>query len=394
MKIWQKKYQLNKQIEAFTVGNDYLIDQKLVKYDCIGSIAHVKMLKKIGILNNIEHNKLIVSLNEIINLDSNNDFIIKQEEEDCHTAIENYLIKKLGDSGKKIHTARSRNDQVLTALRLFYKDELKNVINLIEKFIQSLNKFKEEYGKIIIPGYTHMRKAMPSSIDIWVESFIDSMYDNIDLLKFIINLIDQSPLGAGTGYGLPIKIDKKLSANYLGFKKVQKNPLYTQNSRGKFESTILHGLSQVMFDLNKISSDIILFSMPEFGYFLIPSEFQTGSSIMPHKKNPDVLELVRAKYNQIVSYEFQIKSITTNLISGYNRDLQLTKPPMINGFEIVKDTIGIMTIIFGQVEVDKDKCKKAMTKELFATEEVYNLLKNDISFRDAYAQISNKYDTN
>jgi len=391
MKIWQKKYQLNKQIEAYTVGNDYLIDQKLVKYDCIGSIAHVKMLKKIGILNNIEHDKLIMALNEIINLDANNDFSIKQEEEDCHTAIENYLIKKLGNSGKKIHTARSRNDQVLTALRLFYKDELKNVINLTKRFIKTLNKFKEKYGKIKIPGYTHMRKAMPSSIDIWAESFIDSMYDNIDLLKCIFNLIDQSPLGAGTGYGLPIKIDKKISADYLGFKKIQKNPLYTQNSRGKFESTILHGLSQVIFDLNKISSDIILFSMPEFGYFEIPSEFQTGSSIMPHKKNPDVLELVRAKYNQIVSYEFQIKNITTNLISGYNRDLQLTKLPMINGFEIAKDTTEIMIMVIGQVEVDKNKCKNAMTKELFATEEVFNILKNDIPFRDAYKQISKKY---
>ena len=394
MKIWGKKYQLNKQIEAYTVGNDYIIDQKLVKYDCIGSIAHVKMLKKIGILNNIEHDKLITALNEIITLDNDNNFIIKQEEEDCHTAIENYLIKKLGDSGKKIHTARSRNDQVLTALRLLYKEELKNVINLIEKIIKSLNKFKEKYGKIKIPGYTHMRKAMPSSIDIWGESFIDSMYDNIDLLKCILNLTDQSPLGAGSGYGLPIKIDKKISADYLGFKKVQKNPLYTQNSRGKFESTILHGLSQVMFDLNKISSDIILFSMPEFGYFQIPSEFQTGSSIMPHKKNPDVLELVRAKYNQIVSYEFLVKSITTNLISGYNRDLQLTKPPMINGFEIVKDTIEIMIMVIGQVEVDKNKCKNAMTKELFATEEVFNILKNDIPFRDAYKQISKKYETN
>jgi argininosuccinate lyase len=394
MKTWQKKYQLNKQIEKFTVGNDYLVDQKLVKYDCIGSIAHVKVLKKIGILNELEHNKLISTLNEIIGLDADNEFIINLDDEDCHTAIENFLIKKLGDIGKKIHTARSRNDQVLTALRLFYKDELKNVINFVEKFIKTLNKFKENYGKIKIPGYTHMRKAMPSSIDIWAGSFIDSMKDNNDLLKCILNLIDQSPLGAGSGYGLPIKIDKKISSDYLGFNRVQKNPLYTQNSRGKFESTILHGLSQVMFDLNKISSDIILFSMHEFGYFQIPSEFQTGSSIMPHKKNPDVLELVRAKYNQIVSFEFQLKGITTNLISGYNRDLQLTKPPIINGFSIVKDTIEIMILVIGHIAIDKNKCKNSMTKELYATEEVYNLLKDNIAFRDAYKKISKKYETN
>jgi argininosuccinate lyase len=394
MKTWEKEYKLNKKIEEFTVGNDYLIDKKLVKYDCNGSIAHVKMLKKIGIINDNEENKLIKTLKEIITLDKNDEFIIKQEDEDCHTAIENYLIKKLGNVGKKIHTARSRNDQVLTALRLYYKDELKIIIKLCENITNAFFKFKEKFGEIKIPGYTHMRKAMPSSINIWADSFIESMNDNIDLLKFILDLIDQSPLGAGTGYELPIKFDKKTTAKYLGFNKVQKNPLYTQNSRGKFESTILHGLSQIMFDLNKIASDLILFSMPEFGYFKLPSEFQTGSSIMPHKKNPDVFEIVRAKYGQIVSYEFQIKNIISNLISGYNRDLQLTKAPIIKGFDITKDSIDIMTLIINSLKVDKNRCESAMSEELFATEEVYKLVKKGFPFRDAYLQISKKYETN
>ena len=393
MKIWQKKYELNKQIETFTVGNDYLIDHKLVKYDCLGSIAHVKMLKKIGILNELEHNKLIMALYEIIKLDGNNAFIIKQEDEDCHTAIENYLIKKLGDSGKKIHTARSRNDQVLTALRLYYKDEIKCIINLNLKFIKKLKNFNKKYGLTKIPGYTHMRKAMPSSINMWTESFVESMKDNISLLNFILDLIDQSPLGTGTGYGIPIDINRNITAKSLGFKKIQKNPIYSQNSRGKFESTIIHGLSQIMFDFNKIASDLIIFSMPEFGFFEFPSEFFTGSSIMPHKKNPDFLELIRAKYSVIISYEFQIKNLISNLISGYNRDIQLTKNSIINSIEITKETIGLMIEIFDKLVVNKNNCKKAMTKELYATEKVYELIKDGIPFRDAYKKVSLEFET-
>ena len=391
MKIWQKKYELDKQIEAFTVGNDYLIDQKLVKYDCLGSIAHVKMLKKIGILNDIEHDKLIMVLYEIIKLDRNNAFIIKQEDEDCHTAIENYLIKKIGDSGKKIHTARSRNDQVITALRLYYKDEIKCIINLYSELIKTLINFKKKYGLIKIPGFTHMRKAMPSSIKMWTESFIESMNDNILLLNFIFKLIDQSPLGTGPGYGIPIDIDREITAKYLGFNKIQKNPIYIQNSRGKFESTILHGLSQIMFDFNKIASDLLIFSMPEFGFFEFPLEFFTGSSIMPHKKNPDFLELVRAKYNIIVSYEFQIKNLIGNLISGYNRDIQLTKSSVINSIEITKETIRLLKKVFRKMVVNKNNCEKAMTEELFATDKVYNLLKKDLSFREAYKKVSKEY---
>lgn len=391
MKLWEKKYQLNKQIEMFTVGNDYLLDQKLIKYDCLGSIAHVKMLKKIGILSKIECDKLIMALYGIITLDGNNAFIIKQEEEDCHTAIENYLIKKLGDCGKKVHTARSRNDQVLTALRLYYKDEMKSVVKLSDKLVKTLASFKEKYGSVEIPGYTHMRKAMPSSVGLWTEAFIESMDDNKLLLLDIYKLIDQSPLGTGTGYGLPIKINRETTAKYLGFSKIQNNPLYVQNSRGKFESTILHGLSLIMFDLNKMASDILLFSMPEFGYFDLPPGFCTGSSIMPHKKNLDVLELIRAKYNQILSYEFEVKSITTNLISGYNRDVQLTKKPVINGFEITKDTIEITTKVLEQLKVNKNKCKNAMTKELFSTDKAYKLVKNGVPFRDAYKEISQEY---
>ena len=237
-----------------------------------------------------------------------------------------------------------------------------------------------------------MRKAMPSSIGLWADAFIESMKDNKKLLLDVYSLIDQSPLGTGAGYGLPIEVDRKLTAKLLGFNKIQKNPIYVQNSRGKFESTILHGLSQIMFDLNKISTDILLFSMSGIGYMKLPLELCTGSSIMPHKKNPDVLEIVRANYHKIMSFEYEIKSIISNLPSGYNRDLQLTKQPIINGFEITKESLKVMSIVLNHLEVNPKKCKKAMTKELYATNEVYDLAKHGIAFRNAYKEISKNYE--
>lgn len=388
MKLWQKKYQLNKQIEKFTVGDDYLLDQNLVKYDCKGSIAHAKMLMKIGILTKEECNQIAVTLNNIIKENNKGSFIIKQQDEDCHTAIENYLIKKLGFTGKKIHTGRSRNDQILTALRLYYKDEIRTIIKETQSFVQVFQLFKEKYGKIKLPGYTHMQKAMPSSINLWTDAFIESMKDNILLLGSILKLIDQSPLGTGAGYGVSIKINRKMIANLLGFKKVQKNPIYVQNSRGKFESSILHGLSQIMFDLNKLASDILLFNMAEFGFFNLPDEICTGSSIMPHKKNPDALELVRAKYHQIVAYEFEIKNIIGNLISGYNRDLQLTKKPVIDSFDITINSLQIMKIILEKISVNKEKCNIAMTKELYSNEKTCKMVEKGMAFRDAYNQVA------
>jgi len=391
MKLWEKGYKLNKQIEEFTVGDDYVLDQQLIKYDCLASIVHTKMLGKIGILKKQEVEKLIKELNNIVKLNKKGRFKISREQEDCHTAIENNLTKKLGDLGKKIHTARSRNDQVLTALRLYYKDELNDSKKLVNDLIGTLKKFLRKYGKIKLPGYTHTRKAMPSSITMWGNSFIDSMKDNLKLIDFTFELVDQSPLGTGAGYGVPLKIDRNYTAKLLGFKKLQKNPIYTQHSRGKFESTILHTLSQIMFDLNKIATDLITFTMPEFSYFELPKEFSTGSSIMPQKKNPDLLELLRAKYHVVVSYEFLIKSIISNLLSGYNRDLQLTKMPAMKGLEITKESLSIMNLIFQNLKVNKENCNKALTKDIYATEETYRLVKKGIPFRKAYRIVSKKY---
>ncbi|UCE08796.1 MAG: argininosuccinate lyase [bacterium] len=391
MKLWEKGTKLNQQIENFTVGEDYILDQKLVKYDCLASIAHAKMLRKIGILKKDEAQKIEVELNNIIDLDKKCKFKILKGQEDCHTAIENHLTEKIGELGKKIHTARSRNDQVLTALRLYYKDKLHDCKILINELIQTIAEFVDKYGAIKFPGYTHTRKAMPSSIALWGNSFIDSMNDNLKMIELTLEIIDQSPLGTGAGYGAPIKIDRNYTADLLGFKKIQDNPIYTQNSRGKFESGILHGLSLIIFDLNKIASDLILFGMPEFGYFELPEEFCTGSSIMPQKKNPDVLELVRAKYHVVVSYEFQIKNLSSGLISGYHRDIQLTKEPTMKGLEITEECLTIMGLIFTHLKVNKENCHRALTEEIFATEKVYELVEKGIPFREAYKIIAQEY---
>lgn len=386
-KLWQAK-KLNKKIEKFTVGNDYLLDKKLLKYDCKASIAHAKMLKKIGIVTEEELQKLEKELNNIIELNKKGKFEIKLQDEDCHTAIENYLTKKLKDLGKKIHTARSRNDQVVAAMKLYEKDEIVKIKKLVNNLVNSLKKLAKK--NVVIPGYTHMQKAMPSSLKLWADSFIESLEDDLKLLNNALDIIDKNPLGTGAGYGLPIKIDKEITKNELKFKENYKNPLYVQNSRGKHEAIILNALVNVMSSLNKMASDIILFSMSEFGYFSLPKEFTTGSSIMPQKKNPDVLELVRAKYSIVLGYEFQLKGLISNLVSGYNRDLQLTKEPLMDGIEITKDCLDIMNLVISKLKINKENCKKAMTKELYATEKVYELVKKGKSFREAYKEVKGK----
>jgi argininosuccinate lyase len=391
MKLWEKGYRMDKEAEDYMVGNGYILDQALVKYDCRASIAHAEMLGKIGILSSAEVKALVKVLNEIIKLDSKGKFIIEKQQEDSHTAIENYLTEKLGSTGKKIHTARSRNDQVQAALRLYYKDELKKTKELTKKLVLSLKAFSGKYGSIEIPGYTHMRKAMPSSIRLWSAAFIEALEDDLKLLGLAYELVDQSPLGTGAGYGLPIAVDRAYVAKKLNFSKIQGNPIYVQNSRGKFESTRVHALSQIMFDLNKMAQDLILFSMPEFGYFMIPKEFTTGSSIMPQKKNPDVLELVRANYHVVNSYEFRIKEIAGNLISGYNADFSLTKEPVMQGFSISEKSISIMSHLVKKLKVDKERCAEAMSDELYATEKAYKLVKQGKPFRDAYKTVSKEY---
>lgn len=390
MKLWDKGGELNRDIESFTVGDDYLLDRRLVKHDCAASIAHAKMLGKIGLLTKSDLVRLVKELQEIMRLDEKGAFVIKKEDEDCHTAIENYLVRKLGDAGKKIHTARSRNDQVLTALRLYEKESLGLMKQKLALFKASLRSAAKRQGKVPLPGYTHMRRAMPTTVGAWLGCFSDSSDDNSLFADFVLRLIDQSPLGSAAGYGVPVlKIDRRLTASLMGFSKPMDNPIYAQMSRNKFEATIVHLCSQVMFDLNKLASDLIMYSMPEFGFVRLPDAFCTGSSIMPQKKNPDVLELVRGKYHVVLGEEFKIKSLAGNLISGYNRDVQLAKGPLFASLDAALAALGIMAVVVEGLRFDEKKC--ALPGELFATEEVYRLVEKGLPFRDAYRKIAEKY---
>lgn len=392
MKLWNKGHELNETIDKFTVGNDHLLDDELVQFDCKASIAHAKMLNKTGVLTQEELNKTIKGLNEIIELHSKGKFEIKPEDEDCHTAIENYLTNKYGDVGKKIHTARSRNDQVLAALQLYEKSELSEIKKLLNYLKKKLVQFIDNNGKVQIPGYTHMQKAMPTTIKDWIGSYICAIDDDLIILESVIKIVDQSPSGSAAGYGVPVfKIDKEMTAKLMGFSKVMDSPVYAQTSRGKFTAEILNFLSQIMFDLNKLATDLILFNMKEFGFVDLPVEFCTGSSIMPQKKNPDVLELIKAKYHVILGEEFKVKSMISNLTSGYNRDLQLTKEPFFNAIKTTKECIHIMSLILPKIKINKEKCEKAMTPEIFATEEAYKLVKEGKPFRDAYKEVGKKF---
>ena len=391
-KLWEKKTKPDPHVIKFTVGKDYILDQRLVKYDCLCSIAHAKMLNKIGVLEKEELLGIVKVLKEIMELDKQGKFKIEIQDEDSHTKIENFLVQKLGDVGKKIHTGRSRNDQVLCALRLYYKDELKEIEKLVNSLITSIKDFIERYKKVKIPGFTHTRKAMVSSIKLWGDSFIEALRDDLKILKSVFNLIDQSPLGTGAGYGIPVlKIDRNYTKKLLGFKRFQRNPMYVQNSRGKFEGEILSALSMIMYDVNKLSSDIIFFSMGDVGIFKIPEEFTTGSSIMPHKKNPDVFEIARSKFSKILSLEMRAKMVPLNLISGYHRDLQETKAIVFEGFDTVKETLSVISKVVKKLEVNKERAKELLTHEIFATEEVYKLVKKGIPFREAYKIIKEKH---
>ncbi len=390
-KLWSGGDALNKEVELFTAGDDYLTDGYLIEYDCIASIAHAKMLAHTGVLTKQECKRLVDELQTIRKRAAKGTFTITPEQEDGHTAIEQHLTRTLGDLGKKIHTGRSRNDQVLTALRLYYKTQLHRIESHIEELINSIRQFKKKFGGITFPGYTHTRKAMPSSFRIWAGMYMDALSDNKQLLKSVRRIIDQSPLGTGAGYGVPLNIDRSYSAKMLGFSKVQKNPMYAQHSRGKFESMLLHLLSQVMYDLNRCAADIIFFSLPELGYLELSAKITTGSSIMPHKKNPDVLELVRAKYHTVAALELQVRNTTANLISGYHRDIQETKGPVLKCFTITGASLKIMKPVFENLTVLPDACSAAMTDELFAVEEVYSLVARGVPFREAYRRVAQKY---
>ncbi len=388
-KLWDKGYEADKAIERFTVGNDHVLDLKLVKYDAIASTAHAEMLAKIGILSGSELVKMKKALNEIAAAAEKGEFVISQNDEDCHTAIENRLVKACGEAGKKIHTARSRNDQVAAALRLYMLDKLAETAAAAKKLRNEITAVAKKNENVPLPGYTHMQKAMPSSVAMWCSAFTAAIDDDLKLISAVKEILSQNPLGSGAGYGLPIKVDREMTARLLGFAKVQETA-YVQNSRGKFELMVLQALQQLMLDVNKLATDLMLFSTAEFGFVSLPQKFLTGSSIMPQKNNYDVLELARGKYGVVAGYAAAVSATIANLPSGYSRDFQLTKEPLIKGIETTTETAGIMAKVMANASFNDERCMEAMTPELFATKEAYELVKKGIPFRDAYKAILNK----
>lgn len=392
MKLWEKGYKLDQLVETFMTGDDPWLDHALILYDCAGSIAHAKMLEKIGILTFEESHQLGEELSRIIQLADKGEFVIKPEDEDVHTAVENALVAKLGDTGKKLHTARSRNDQVLLDMRLYMKNQIRQIAQVVLNACDALCKFAELHHEVPIPGRTHFQRAMPSSMGLWAGSLAESLLDDMQLLEGAYLLIDQCPLGSAASYGVSLPIDRQYCADLLGFKAVQNNVLYANNSRGKFEAAVLHVLVQIMNDLSKAATDIILFSAPEFGYFLLPEKFCPGSSLMPQKRNPCPLELIRAKSATVQGLLFQTLEIVRGLPSGYNRDFQETKRPMMQGLDTTALSLRVFTQVFSELQVDQKTCIAAFTPELFATDQVLKLTGEGIPFRDAYQQVAKNPD--
>ncbi len=386
-KLWQKNYDLDAQVEKFTVGLDYQLDQHLLAADCVASLAHATMLEKIGILTGEELTVLKKGLIEIIQAGRSGSFPIRQADEDGHTAIENYLTACTGDAGKKIHTGRSRNDQVIVATRLYARGFLlafmKNGLTLVENLLA----FAWEHQWVPMPGRTHMQIAMPSSVGLWAGAYAEQLLDDLLLVRTAYEINNQCPLGSAASYGVPLPLDRELVAELLGFAKVQNNVLYANNSRGKMESIILDAVEQVILTLSKMAQDLILFSMPEFRYFTLPDNLCSGSSIMPQKKNPCALELLRAKASTVAACNQQIKGIIKALPAGYNRDFQETKEPFIRGVNTGLGCVKIMDLAIRKVKVNEEYLRAGFIPEIYATDAALELVAQGMPFRDAYREI-------
>ncbi len=384
-KLWQKGYRLNEQIERFEAAQNSLLDARLVRHDVWGSLAHIAMLTHIGILSESEHQALQIALQHILELEAQHEFVISPSDEDVHTSVENHLAATAGAAGKKIHMARSRNDQVLVDLRLYGKEQLHQVALKLCQCADALLTFGKQHVEVPMPGYTHMQRAMLSSVGLWAASFAEALLDDEQLLTAAYNLNDQSPLGSAAGYGVPIAIDRQYTSDLLGFAHVQNNVIYVQNSRGKVEGAIVQALAQIMLDLSKFAQDVLLFSTVEYGFFQIPQELCTGSSIMPQKRNLGVMELVRARTQTMLALQQQILGIVAGLPTGYNMDYQETKRPFIEALDLVQESLDICTLVISNIGVNTEQLIDACTFELFAADRAYTLaIEANMPFRDAY----------
>ncbi len=386
-KLWQKNYTLNELIEAFTVGQDYLIDRDLLPADAVASVAQARQLAAIGLLTVQEETELSTALRQIIGEWRAGTLTVNREDEDCHTAIENRLVQLCGEVGKKIHTGRSRNDQVLTALRVWARSAIDRVVEEALGLVADWLAFAERHRLTPMPGRTHLQTGMPSSVGLWAGAWAEGLLDDLELLKAAYLLVDQSPLGSAASYGVPLPLDREYSARLLGFARVQNNVLGANNSRGKIEAVVLDALDMMGLSLSKMAQDLILFSLPEFGYFHLPAALCSGSSIMPQKKNPDGLELMRAKSASLSAWAMQVKGILRSLPSGYNRDFQETKEPFFRGLTLARDCLAVMRLTVKELEVDEASLRRGFTPDIFATDAAYELVKSGLTFRDAYREV-------
>ncbi|WP_320123342.1 argininosuccinate lyase [uncultured Sphaerochaeta sp.] len=386
-KLWQKDYSLDSLMEEFTVSNDYILDQQLVIADCLGSIAHARGLHQIGVLDAEELASLEEGLKKIISLKMEDSFPITKENEDCHTAIEGFLTEEYGEVGKKIHTGRSRNDQVQTALRIWMREFTLKLCRATGELCETLLSFAEKYAEVPMPGRTHMQIAMPSSLGLWAASYAEELYDEAQHLMHLSWLFDQSPLGSAASYGVPLPLERQFTAEQMGFTRVQNNVLYANNSRGKFEAILLDGCDYIALTLSKLAQDLILFTLPEFGYFSLPKELCTGSSIMPQKKNPDGLELARSRSSLVSSCAARVKSIIRSLPSGYNRDFQDTKEPLLAGTKATWQLVQIFGRMMDGLQVNEDALIAGCTPELYATDVVLQGVLEGKNFRDTYKDV-------
>ena len=386
-KLWDKNYEVNKEIERFTVGRDRELDLYLAKYDVLGSMAHITMLQSIGLLEADELARLLAELKEIYRLCEDGKFAIEEGVEDVHSQVELMLTRRLGDMGKKIHSGRSRNDQVLVDLKLFTRHELADITALVKALFDELQAKSEQCKDVLMPGYTHLQVAMPSSFGLWFGAYAESLADDALFLQAAYRMTNRNPLGSAAGYGSSFPLDRTMTTRLLGFDSMDYNVVYAQMGRGKTERNVAFAMASVAGTLAKLAFDACLFNSQNFGFVRLPKECTTGSSIMPHKKNPDVFELIRAKCNKLQALPQQITLVMNNLPVGYFRDLQEIKEMFLPAFSELKDCLSMAAYIISRMEVNEHILDNPMYDPMFSVEEVNRLAAAGMPFRDAYKKV-------
>lgn len=393
MKLWQKESNVSDKVDKFTTGNDRQLDLYLAPFDVLGSIAHITMLENVGLLPAEDFNKLTTQLKVIYQQIESGNFRLEENVEDIHSQIEILLTRSLGEAGKKIHSARSRNDQVLLDIKLFIRSEIEKIVGAVFELFKLLISKSNEYRDVLLPGYTHLQLAMPSSFGLWFGSFAESLIDDLITLEAAYEIVNKNPLGSAAGYGSSFPIDRKLTTALLGFSDLNYNVVYAQMGRGKAERITASALANIAATLSKISMDACLFMNQNFDFISFPDELTTGSSIMPHKKNPDVFELIRSHCNRIQALPNEIMMMTVNLPSGYHRDLQLLKEHLFPAFINLTDCIDMLCLMLKNIKVKKDIISDEKYKHLFSVEEVNKLVLKGVTFRDAYKKIGSDIET-